>query len=68
MGSDLKKVGVSVPDPLAFENGQLRRRKPFGLAREEVAGWWLQVRTPFSCSMVPGLCQGQGVGVKQRQA
>ena len=27
-----KEVGVCIPDPLAFENGQLRRWKPFGLA------------------------------------
>ena len=33
-----KEAGVCIPDPLAFEDGQLRRWKPFGLAREEVAG------------------------------
>ena len=42
----------------AFENGQLRRWKPFGLAREEVAGRRLLVAGSHTVFILYGAARG----------
>ena len=55
---------MCIPDPLAFENGQLRRWKPFGLALEEVAGRSLLVAGSHTIFTLYGARAGMGSDLK----
>ena len=55
-----KEVDVCIPDPLAFRNGRLRRWKPFGLAREEVAGRRLLAAGSHTVFILYGAGGGMG--------